>query len=164
MVPETQTGFGYAQSFCDEFPTCFLPLFKNVFPFLFFRIKEIFNFHLFKLPCAEDKIAWSDFIPESFSDLSNTKGKAHPGRISNISKIYEDALRCFGTQIYCCPFILNDSLMCFKEEIERLGFCKNSSTKRTWCLEPVFLQLLRCQIFGQLFERTLYHCSLFCDF
>src|SRR6267142_2010331 len=67
--------------------------------FVFAGAHEVFHLHLFELAGAKDEVAGRDFIAKRFADLRHAERQLAPAGIQNVEKVYEDALRSFGTKI-----------------------------------------------------------------
>lgn len=73
------------------------PLFKGLLPGVF--ADEVLDLHLLKFNDAEDKVARSDLVAESFSDLGDAKGDADSHGVDDVLVVEEDRLGCFGSQV-----------------------------------------------------------------
>src|SRR5439155_25771713 len=90
------------------------PLMTGVDPFLMClfvlaRSHEVFHLHLLKFARAKNEIAGRDFVAKRFADLRDAERQFAPAGAQDIEKVYEDALRGFGTKIdecfgiiFCC--------------------------------------------------------------
>ena len=65
------------------------------------RFDEIFDFHLFEFPVAEDKVAGGNLIAERLTDLGNAEGQLLAGGIDHVLEIDEHTLGSFRPQIDC---------------------------------------------------------------
>src|ERR1035437_4295271 len=70
---------------------------KCFFPF--FRIDEIFYFHLLEFARSEKEIARRDLIPESFTNLRHAERKLRMCRVHNVLEIYEHTLSGLRSEI-----------------------------------------------------------------
>src|SRR5712692_12007482 len=80
------------------------PLAARVDPFLmcffvFAGPHEIFHLHMLELARAKDEVAGRDFVAKRLADLRHAERQFAPAGVQNIEKVYEDALRGFGTEI-----------------------------------------------------------------
>ncbi len=66
---------------------------------------KVLHLHLFEFPHPENELACNNLIPESFSDLGNTKRDLHSSCFLDIQEIDENSLCCFGPEInFTCTF------------------------------------------------------------
>lgn len=63
------------------------------------RPAEVFDLHLLEFTGSKSEIPGVDFISECLSDLGDTKGYFHPGRIENVLELGKDGLRGFWSQV-----------------------------------------------------------------
>ena len=61
---------------------------------------EEFKFHLFKLTDAENEVAGSDFVAETFADLSDSERNLFASGALNVFEVYEYTLCSFGAEIH----------------------------------------------------------------
>ena len=83
---------------------------------------EILDFHLLKLPGAEDVVAGVDLVAKGFSDLRDAKGQFLASCIEHIAKIHKDRLSGLGTQVNHVIFRLKGPGMAFEHQVEIPGF------------------------------------------
>jgi len=102
-------------------------------PFLFpvfkplhrrFIITEKFHFHLAEFPGTEGEIAGIDFIPESFTDLSDAEGQLLPGGNPDLVEIDKDRLTGLCSQIGDVILIKNRADKSFHHQVEFTRFGK----------------------------------------
>src|SRR5437588_6674812 len=119
------------------------PLMTGIDPFLmsrfvFARSHEIFHLHLLKLARAKNEITGRNFVAKRFADLCDAERKLAPAGVQDVEKVYEDALRGFGTKIderlrivFCCRADVGA-----KHEIESAYFSPvRFSASGTHCFE-----------------------------
>jgi hypothetical protein len=101
----------------------------GVDPFLMRRFvlsgaDEVFHLHLFKLTRAKDEITGRDFVAKRFADLGDPEWQLTPAGVEHVKKVYEDALRSFGTKIDQRVRVVfrGGADVRFEHQIERPGF------------------------------------------
>ena len=75
-------------------------------------------FHLFEFDGAENEVSGGDFIAERFADLRDAEGDFCARGALNVQKVYEFALRRFGTQINFILALVRNAAGCFEHKVE----------------------------------------------
>src|SRR3989344_4740157 len=152
-----------AQALFADAEVC-IPLHCGIQPLLevFFRgarSQEVFDFHLFEFPCAEGEVSGSNFIPEGFPDLRDTKGETRAHRVEDIFEIHEHPLCRFRTEVNIRALPFNHPLLCTKHQVEFLcGRPVTLSTLRTgnFLRHHHWLYLLDLQNCNSLYSKFLF--------
>src|SRR6266404_2630685 len=124
------------------------PLMTSIDPFLMClfvlaRSHKVFHLHLLELARAENEITGRDFVAKRFADLRDAEREFAPAGVQDVEKIYEDALRGFGTKIDECFGIV---------------FCRGTDVRTKHQVEGTHAGPIRLAAVGALrlspFEKT----------
>src|SRR3989344_571317 len=99
-----------------------LPVVKVLFPFLLSH--KILKLHNLKLPRAEQKVAWRDFVSERLANLRDAEWELRMERVNYVLEIDEHALRGFGTKVRRGCRVFHGTDMCFEHHVELPSFAK----------------------------------------
>src|SRR3989338_4294584 len=115
-----------SQIIADPTNHLFLPMLKYPLPIavILRRRNKIFNLHLLKFACAENKISGSNFVPESFTDLGDSERNSHPGSIQNASEIHKHCLGSFRPEVSSIRRLFCRADKCFKHQVKHPFSCK----------------------------------------
>ncbi len=81
-------------------------------------LAEELQFHLLKLPDAENEVARGDLIAERLADLADAERQFLPGGTLYVVEVYKDALSCLRTEIHRVLGILGDALKGLEHQVE----------------------------------------------